>query len=536
MSQPQVTLAFEDGVTRMITVEEDQTIIDAAYKARINIPFDCRDGACGTCKAFCETGEYEEGEFIDEAMTEDEADEGYILNCQTFPISDMLVQVPMTSAQAKTGATTFAGEITELERLSESTVKLGVKLENRENLSFLPGQYMNIAPPNSDFHRSYSFSSSNNDDHCTFLVKYTPGGKMTHYLTEEAKVGDKLNLTGPMGSFFLRDADKPILLLAGGTGLAPVLSILDKLAENGHSQPVRLIYGATFNHDIVETERIEALGEKLADFDWFTVVSSEDEEHERKGYVTDHMDPQEHLHEGDAEVYLCGPPPMVEAVRVYLNDLDNPPSNFYYEKFTPNANAESGAATGSGSGTDAAPKEEEVTVTHSSDEKSKSMSVSYGDRESGEIHLAKTESEVIFEALRALEIGVARLLINQLDDEDLDKLQQLAEKANKYIHNDEFADVTRFIDANNDFHEYLFDRSGNPSMQQAYAGLRNVEIMQEQLEDGFQVQPGLAQDHLDFVQALKGKDIEAVKEVVSRHSAKAVGTMNTAIEKKAQIH
>lgn len=530
MAQPQVTLAFEDGVTRVISVEEDQTIIDAAYKARINIPFDCRDGACGTCKAFCETGEYEEGDYIDEAMTEDEADEGYILNCQTYPLSDMLVQVPMTSAQAKTGAATFVGEITELDRLSESTVKFAVKLDGRENLAFLPGQYMNIAPPNADYHRSYSFSSGNNDDICTFLVKFTPGGKMTTYLTEEAKVGDKLNLTGPMGSFFLRDAEKPVLLLAGGTGLAPILSILDKLAENGHDKPVRLIYGATFNHDIVEVDRINSYKDKLADFDWFTVVSAEDEEHDRKGFVTNHMDPTEHLHDGDADVYLCGPPPMVEAVRVHLNDLDNPPANFYYEKFTPNAGSDTASAASQPT------RQQDVEVSRESDEKSESLSVSYADRESGEVHVAKTEAEAVFEALKALEIAVSRLLLNQLDEEDYAKLEKLAEAANQHILNDQFGDVTRYIDANNAFHEYLFERSGNPSMQQAYAGLRNVEIMQEQLEDGLNVQKGLAQDHLDFVQALRDKDIEKVKEVVGNHSAKAVGTMTTAIEKKAWIH
>ena len=132
MAQPQVALTFEDGITRFITTEEDQTIIDAAYKARINLPFDCRDGACGTCKAFCETGEYEEGDYVDEAMTDAEADDGYILQCQTYPLTDMVVQVPIPSAQAKTGASTLIGTITELDRLSESTVKFAVRLEERD--------------------------------------------------------------------------------------------------------------------------------------------------------------------------------------------------------------------------------------------------------------------------------------------------------------------------------------------------------------------------------------------------------------------
>lgn len=520
MAQPQVALTFEDGITRFITTEEDQTIIDAAYKARINLPFDCRDGACGTCKAFCETGEYEEGDYVDEAMTDAEADDGYILQCQTYPLTDMVVQVPIPSAQAKTGASTLIGTITELDRLSESTVKFAVRLEERDKLNYLPGQYMNIAPPNADFHRSYSFSSGPSDDIVTFLVKYTPGGLMTSYLTEEAKVGDELNLTGPMGSFFLREPVAPILLLAGGTGLAPILAILERLAEDEEfKDPVRLIYGATFNHDIVEVEKLNSFKDKLADFDWFTVVSSPDEEHERKGFVTDHMDVEEHLHNGDADVYLCGPPPMVEAVRTHLNSLDTPPASFYYEKFTPQ-----GTSTG-GDEDDAV-----VEVSSKTTEDKQSLSVSSSQVESGEIHRTKSDSAAQFEALRALEIGVASLLIDQLDEEDFDELTKRAEAANQHIDGTSFKNAKGFIEANSAFHEFLFERSGNPAMLAAYRQLRTAEVMVAQLDDGYGIESGIPEDHLAFIEALKNKDMDAIKKVVDGHTVKAVETMNKAIE------
>lgn len=425
MADPQVALTFEDGVTRFISVEEDETIADAAYKARINIPFDCRDGACGTCKAFCETGEYEEGEYIDDAMTEEEADEGYILACQTYPIGDMVVQLATTSAAAKAGAATMIGTITELDRLSESTVRFAVQVEERDQLNYLPGQYMNIAPPNADFHRSYSFSSGPSEDILTFLVKYTKDGKMTHYLTEEAKIGDRLNLTGPMGSFFLRESDAPITLLAGGTGLAPILAILEKLSENSDfDRPVRLIYGATFNHDIVEVERLNSYKDRLKDFDWFSVVSAPDEEHERKGYVTEYMT-EEHLHDGDADIYLCGPPPMVEAVRTFLNDLDSPPTNFYYEKFTPNA-----ASTGTPAPEPTATQPTTTNVVEGGLSKTTSSDQA-GGIETGHILTAKTNSEAQFNALMALEMGVVTLMMDQLDDEDYAELRALADESAK---------------------------------------------------------------------------------------------------------
>ena len=107
----QVALTFEDGVTKVIKVDDYETIMDASYKARINIPSDCRDGACGTCKAFCESGNYDAGEYIDEALTEDEADKGFCLPCQMVPESDLVLQISGTAEMAKTGAQTFQATI-----------------------------------------------------------------------------------------------------------------------------------------------------------------------------------------------------------------------------------------------------------------------------------------------------------------------------------------------------------------------------------------------------------------------------------------
>ena len=254
----QIALAFEDGITRFIECDEDQTVADAAYRARINIPFDCRDGACGTCKAFCEAGDYEDGEYIEDALSDAEAAEGYCLPCQMTPLTDLVLQVATTSEQAKTGASTVTGTITDITRHSESTVGFSVELEDRSQLAYLPGQYMNITVPGTDQTRSYSFSSGPSEDTVSFLVKLTRGGLMTGYLEERAKVGDKLAMTGPMGSFFLREPLAPILLLAGGTGLAPVLSILEKLTEDELLDvPVRLIYGATFDMDLVKLDVLD---------------------------------------------------------------------------------------------------------------------------------------------------------------------------------------------------------------------------------------------------------------------------------------
>ena len=117
----QIALNFEDGVTRFIQCRPNEVVSDASYRQRINIPLDCRDGVCGTCKSFCESGEYELGDYVpDEAMTEDEEEEGYVLTCQMTPKSDCIIRVPATSDVAKTSISTYSGELASFDTLSDT--------------------------------------------------------------------------------------------------------------------------------------------------------------------------------------------------------------------------------------------------------------------------------------------------------------------------------------------------------------------------------------------------------------------------------
>ncbi|MDV3356042.1 benzoate 1,2-dioxygenase electron transfer component BenC [Dietzia maris] len=330
-----VALAFEDGVTRFVNCGPMETVADASYKARINIPLDCRDGACGTCKSLCESGDFDGGDYIDDALTEDEAAAGYCLPCQMVPRSDLVVQIPTTSDVAKTAAAAHPATVTAVERLAEGAFALSVELDDRDALAFLPGQYVNISVPGTDQTRSYSFSTGADSRHLSFLIKYASGGAMSEYLAQRCAVGDRLELTGPMGSFFLRESSRPLLLLAGGTGLAPVLSILETLAAaRTADRPVHLIYGASFDTDVVYTDLLDEFTTRIPGMTWDLVVADPATTHPNSGYVTGLIRP-EHLHDGTTDIYLCGPPPMVEAVRGFLDDEGLQVTHFYYEKFTP---------------------------------------------------------------------------------------------------------------------------------------------------------------------------------------------------------
>ncbi|MFJ7005500.1 benzoate 1,2-dioxygenase electron transfer component BenC [Pseudomonas putida] len=329
----QIALNFEDGVTRFIEAAGHETVADAAYRQGINIPLDCRDGACGTCKCKAESGRYDLGDnFIEDALNEDEIAEGYVLTCQMRAESDCVIRIPASSQLCKTEQASFEAAISDVRQLSASTIALSIKGEALSRLAFLPGQYVNLKVPGSEQSRAYSFSSLQKGGEVSFLIRNVPGGLMSSFLTNLAKAGDSMSLAGPLGSFYLRPIQRPLLLLAGGTGLAPFTAMLEKIAEQGSEHPLHLIYGVTNDFDLVELDRLQALAARIPNFTYSACVANPDSQYPQKGYVTQHIEPR-HLNDGDVDVYLCGPPPMVEAVSQYVREKGISPANFYYEKF-----------------------------------------------------------------------------------------------------------------------------------------------------------------------------------------------------------
>ncbi|MDI9913967.1 benzoate 1,2-dioxygenase electron transfer component BenC [Rhodococcus sp. IEGM 1379] len=523
----QVALSFEDGVTRFVECKSGETVADASYRARINIPLDCRDGACGTCKSLCESGSFDGGDYIDEALTDDEAEQGYCLPCQMVPESDLVLQIPTTSAVAKTAAGSYTSTITEIVRHSDTTVGFTVSVENRSDLVFLPGQYVNILVPGTESTRSYSFSTGPTVENASFLVKITPGGLMSDYLSERAQVGDTLQLTGPMGSFFLRTQQRPALLLAGGTGLAPLLSILEKMRAERSELPVHLVYGVSSDDDLVELDTLRKYAETLPQFTFDYCVSDQGSSAPNKGYVTGLIEPK-HLDNGNVDVYLCGPPPMVEAVRQHFKDVSITPTNFYFEKFNTAATpalttatelteAERAATVKAATETGLPPVPASVPTTDIS---------TY---EIGEEHLPVAESDAQFDARMALELGAMELTIGRLTSAQLIEYRILAENSAASIERDRFTDAAAFTETNALFHDFLFRCTGNEILLQAYHRLEVTELMNRILRTADWVDEHVADDHLRIVRAFAENDRTAARELIVTHSAHAKSTMRRAI-------
>jgi len=488
----QIALNFEDGVTRFIECGEDELVSDASYRARINIPLDCRDGVCGTCKSLCESGRYDLGEYVvDEAMTEDEEAQGYVLTCQMTPQSDCVLRIFTTSDAAKTGVSTFTGRVSAIDRISETTTGFSITLDNRSALGFLPGQYVNIQVPGSDQTRSYSFSSGPGAEEVSFLLRNTDTGALPTYLRERANEGDRIEFNGPLGSFYLRPIERPVLFLAGGTGLAPFLSMLDKVSRDGGSEyRMHLIFGVTNDTDLVRLDELEGYTKTLPNFTFSCTVADESSSYPNKGYVTRYIEP-EHLNGGDVDVYLCGPPPMVDAVRSFLTAQSAAPANFYYEKF-------------SGTG---------LVV------------------ESGSERLKPVESDEAFDARMALELGAVQLTMGRLSGEQLAEFRRLAEATGGSVAGGHFVDAATYRETNAAFHSFLVEATGNATLIEAHRRLAVLEYMAQALAPGVDVIGDIVQDHRDMVDAFERGDIAAARDLVVSHTEHAKATMRAGIEK-----
>jgi benzoate/toluate 1,2-dioxygenase reductase subunit len=327
-----IALNFEDGITRFIDGSAGESIADAAYRQGINVPLDCTNGVCGTCKCHVESGEYHRGNYIEDALSDYEAAQGYALACQMRPKTDLVIAIAASSRACRIQCQTYRTRLHSVDRLSETTIAFS--LDRSDAFTFLPGQYVNVLVPGTDQRRSYSFSSPPGAEALSFLVRNIPPGVMSTYLRDRAVPGTPVEFIGPAGGFYLREIKRPLLLLAGGTGLAPFLSMLGKISETGSEQPIRLVYGVTNDVDLVGIEWLEEFASKIPGFTFATCVAAADSTHPRTGYVMAHVE-LGHLSGGDVDVYLCGPPPMVDAVRAWFGEQRVTPTNFYYEKFSP---------------------------------------------------------------------------------------------------------------------------------------------------------------------------------------------------------
>jgi benzoate/toluate 1,2-dioxygenase reductase subunit len=257
--------------------------------------------------------------------------------------SDCVIELPYASTQAlgKAGVPVqrLAMPVTGLETVAEGVVRLtlGAAEAGAAAMQFLPGQYVHLQVPGSEAQRSYSFSNAPvmagaAAGSMEFYIKLLPSGEMSDYLRQRAAVGDRIHVSGPFGRFYLRPPRRPILMVAGGTGLAPMLSMLRSLlAQQQALPPIHLLYGAASSAEFCDGNSLQDLMDQGLPL---TVQRIAVGDGPGQGHVTSLLRP-ELLDANGSDVYLCGPPPMIEAAQSWLRAQGVPASQVYAEKFLP---------------------------------------------------------------------------------------------------------------------------------------------------------------------------------------------------------
>lgn len=342
-----VAFSFADSKTVFFDVRSGELLLDAALRNGVNIPLDCREGVCGTCHGRCESGSYTQDYVDEEALSPDDLAARKILSCQTRVRSDASFYFDFDSSLCSAGGTRLlAGQVAGVEQVSETTAILQLDASaHAGRLDFLPGQYARLKVPGTDAWRSYSFANRPADDNqLQFLIRLLPDGAMSNYMRDRCEPGQTIEFEAPLGTFYLREVERPLVMVAGGTGLSAFLGMLDDLAHKGGcGQRVHLYYGVTNARDLCELERLKTYGRHIGNFACDIVVMNPSEGwHGKTGLVPEHFD-RGMLEASPFDMYVCGPPAMVEAVKTWLAREAVVEHRLYYEKFAESNGAKQAA-------------------------------------------------------------------------------------------------------------------------------------------------------------------------------------------------
>jgi CDP-4-dehydro-6-deoxyglucose reductase len=317
-------------------VEEGESVLTAALRQHLVLPYGCRNGACASCKGRIVEGRVDYGVHQKKALTDEEKTQGKALFCQAKPLTDLVIEARTIGAARDIPIRILPCRVQKMERLADDVMALYLRLPANERLQFLAGQYIEFLLKDGA-RRSFSMGNAPHDDELIQLhVRRVAGGQFTDHVFGKMKERDILRLEGPLGTFFLReDSAKPIVLVASGTGFAPIKSIIENALHKGVTRPMVLYWGGRRPKDLY----MDALARQWP-IQYVPVVSDalpEDSWTGRSGFVhravmQDFSDLSGH------QVYACGVPVMVDAARRdFIQQCKLPEEEFFADSFTTQA-------------------------------------------------------------------------------------------------------------------------------------------------------------------------------------------------------
>jgi CDP-4-dehydro-6-deoxyglucose reductase len=317
---------------------EGESILDAALREGHTLPYGCRNGACGVCKGKILEGTVDYGNYQEHALKDSEKAAGLALFCCAKPQTDIVIEMHEVANTKDISAKIMPCKVEKIEMAAEDVAVLYLKLPANERLQFLAGQYIDILLKDGK-RRAYSLANAPHDDgYLQLHIRRVPGGSFSDQVFTQMHEKAILRFEGPLGTFFLReDSDKPILLLASGTGFAPVKAMLEHAFHHGIQRPITFYWGAHNLAHLYMLDLPKKWAQEHANFKFVPVLSEprpEDQWQGRTGFL--HQVVMEDFADlRDYQVYACGSPVMVEAAHQALTtERGLPNEEFYSDAFT----------------------------------------------------------------------------------------------------------------------------------------------------------------------------------------------------------
>ena len=330
-----------------LEANEGEPILKAILRQGRYVKYGCKHGGCSTCRAEIVEGDVTLGLNTSFSLSDADRANGVALLCSTFCESDVTIDISLTmddldetTYRAGQDLLELTGTVDRREHLSHDILWLGLQLAAGEKLPFVAGQYIELKIPGTeDSWRSFSMANSPGEtDRVDLIIKIIPGGAFGTALEQGLGIGDRIAVRGPQGTFAVRWSHRPIVIIAGGSGMAPVLAILKDLAAIGNKRSVLFLYGARAGRDLILTAELEAMAAEHA---WLTYVPALSEPTAddagwagETGLVTDVLTRRLPSMRG-YEAYMCGPPPMIDAAIAILENAGVKQRHIYFDRFVP---------------------------------------------------------------------------------------------------------------------------------------------------------------------------------------------------------
>ena len=321
----------------IFTVNEGESVLNAALRQGVMLPYSCKNGTCGSCKGKLDSGEVHYPFHPPLALSREEIAEGGALLCQAEPTEDLVISVREIEAVRDIQIRKMPARVIEKTLLTPDVMCIRIKLPNAQRLQFLAGQYLEILLPEGK-RRAFSIASPpQSEDEIELHIRHVEGGGFTGWVFEELKERDILRLEAPLGTFFIRNdaTDRPMILMGGGTGFAPLKSMIEDLLAHHDKRPLHLFWGVRNHTELYMHEQAQQWAEQNDHIRYSSALTEPGDEETTESFngLVHEAVLQQYADLSSFDIYMSGPPAMIDASRTAFLEHGAKKRRIFFDSF-----------------------------------------------------------------------------------------------------------------------------------------------------------------------------------------------------------